>query len=506
MRRFATLPITRKLTVIILLTSATALLAASAAFFVNDFLTYRALLERELQITAQIIGSNSSAALQFGDPVSAEENLQALTAEPQALAAYLFAANGTLVAQYVREGYEPAPVPDIPENGAQFFDREVLAYFHPVHFGGERVGTIYLRFSLAPIYTRLQRYLGISFIILLLAGGVALLIGIRLKRIITWPILRLVDTAKNVTAERDYSVRAVKQTEDELGLLADGFNEMLGEIEVRDAELETHRNHLADQVAAQTAELRHINAELVEAKDRAEEASRLKSALLDNLSHEFRTPIAGILGIASVLHDELEDEHQEFMQLIEQSGKRLMDTLNAVLTLARLEANDFHVQPVPTNCGRLIAKVVATYQRAAEQKGLTLTCRLQEELPLARVDPEGLELIMESLLSNAVKFTDKGHISVYVRATEDVLRISVDDTGIGIGAGFLPLVYEPFKQESAGLSRQYEGNGIGLAIAKRMVDRMNGHIHAKSIVGQGSRFTVCLPRTVVVSAQLQAAA
>lgn len=500
---FNTRPITRKLTLIILLTSSIALLAASAAFVVNDVYTYRGQLERELRITAEIIGSNSSAALQFGDPESAEENLRALTVEPHALAAYLFTADGTRLASYLREDYQEQAVPEIPDQDTQFLDRDAMAYFYPIMYSGEHVGTMYLRFSLEPMYVRLQRYAGIVALILIVAIGVALLISMRLKRIITWPILSLVDTTKRVSSEKDYSIRAAKQTDDELGLLVTGFNEMLSEIETRDAELETHRHHLAEQVAAQTAELRHINAELVLAKDRAEEASRLKSALLNNLSHEFRTPIAGILGIASVLQAELEEEHQEFMEMIEDSGKRLMTTLNAVLNLARLEANDFQLAVVPVDCGREVSKIVASYQRLAKQKGLTLTCSVQENLPLASLDLEGVDMIVQSLLSNAVKFTEEGEVSVRVTAPGDAVRITVRDTGIGIGAGFLPFIYEPFKQESTGLARTYEGTGIGLAIAKRMVDRMKGRIHVRSTVGEGSLFSVCFRRDALAQRTLR---
>ena len=233
---------------------------------------------------------------------------------------------------------------------------------------------------------------------------------------------------------------------------------------------------------------------LVQAKDQAEEVARMKSAFLANMSHEIRTPLTGILGFADVLADEVDDEHREFVQLIERSGKRLLETLNSVLDLARLEADQMEIDLHAIDVGAFVHDAVRLLGPLAEEKGLTLETVVETPGARARVDSGGLNRILNNLVGNAIKFTGEGRITVRVSADERHLTLAVEDTGVGIDEGFLPHLFEEFKQESTGIGRSHEGSGLGLTITRRLVEMMHGTITVTSAKGGGSTFTITFPR------------
>jgi PAS domain S-box-containing protein len=231
-----------------------------------------------------------------------------------------------------------------------------------------------------------------------------------------------------------------------------------------------------------------------EARRRAEEASRLKSSLLANMSHEIRTPLTGIIGFADVLAEEVEDEHGEFARAIGSNGRRLLDTLNAVLELARLEAGEVQFGRDELDLRAVVAEAVAPLVPRAGAKGLGLTVSLHPEPVLVESDASALGRVVSNLVSNAVKFTEEGGVSVAVRAGAAGAEVRVADTGVGIAPSFLPRLFEAFYQESEGDERSHEGNGLGLVITQRLVERMGGTIEVASEKGVGSAFTVRLPR------------
>ena len=231
---------------------------------------------------------------------------------------------------------------------------------------------------------------------------------------------------------------------------------------------------------------------LLAEKERAERAAALKSSILTNLSHEFRTPITGIIGWADILSMELEGEHEEAISYIQQSGHRLMDTLTVLLELADFETTANTPGALPTPLADLVESVVEDRLDDAYEKGLLLTFQ-SDANPSVAVDPDLLRRIAHVLLDNALKFTPEGAVTVTVGEEGDQRFLRVQDTGIGISEEFLPYAFEAFRQESDGLQRDYEGNGLGLTLAKRLVEVSNGHIDVESTPGEGSTFTVYLP-------------
>ncbi len=255
-------------------------------------------------------------------------------------------------------------------------------------------------------------------------------------------------------------------------------------------------------------ERKRVEVALVQAKEQAEEMAQMKSAFLANMSHEIRTPLTGILGFADVLAEEVDDDHREFVQLIERSGKRLLETLNSVLDLARIEAGQMEIDLHVVDVGEFVEDAVRLLGPLAEEKELTLETVVEAEDARVRVDRGGLNRILNNLVGNAIKFTAQGGITVRVTESGEQLAITVEDTGVGIEAAFLPRLFEEFKQESTGIGRSHEGSGLGLTITRRLVEMMHGTISVESEKGAGSTFTITFPRatTDIVPVDLEPAA
>ncbi|MEM8559928.1 MAG: PAS domain S-box protein, partial [Bacteroidota bacterium] len=237
---------------------------------------------------------------------------------------------------------------------------------------------------------------------------------------------------------------------------------------------------------------------LRKSKEHAEEVAQFKSSFLANMSHEIRTPLTGILGFSSVLAEEVTDEHhREFVRLISKSGHRLLDTLNSVLDLARLEAGRMELEAESMRIGEAVREGVALLVPLAEEKGLALNVEVTAPEACALLDPGALSRIINNLVGNAIKFTERGEVCVLVEDQAGLVRIRVRDTGPGIDEAFLPRIFSEFEQASRGIGRDHEGSGLGLTITQRLVEKLGGAIEVKSVLGTGTTFTVTFPRTDV---------
>lgn len=283
------------------------------------------------------------------------------------------------------------------------------------------------------------------------------------------------------------------------------------ELQLIKSQLKNSDELIAERVNAKTTELekelierQKIDTELKIALKREEDANYLKNAFLANMSHEIRTPLNGIIGFSSLLEAELSrlenQELYEYANGIQQSGERLLHLLNNIIDISRIEANDLEVSLKPCNILYIVSQVSELYNFKANDKGVRLNNQTIET-PNAIADERNLSRVITDIIDNSVKYTEKGFINISSGFLPEQQRvfIRVKDTGIGIDSAFLPNIFEAFRQESLGYSRAYQGAGLGLPLAKRLVNLMKGEIIVESIKGIGTTVTIYFPAELVVS-------
>jgi PAS domain S-box-containing protein len=243
---------------------------------------------------------------------------------------------------------------------------------------------------------------------------------------------------------------------------------------------------------------KRIEEEIIQAKNKAEEMNRLKSSFLANMSHELRTPMVGILGFSEILANEIDiEELKNFAYSIHTSGKRLLNTLNLILDLSKFEAEKFDVVLINTNIIHVVKNIVSEYSIFAEIKKIYLKTEIKEVEMYSLLDERVFRSIIGNLLDNAIKYTNKGGVTIVidklVKDNKEYVEVKVKDTGIGIPEEYLNTIFEEFRQVSEGWSRSYEGTGLGLTIAKKYTDLLKGRIEVESKLNVGSTFSVILP-------------
>ena len=445
------------------------------------------------RLQARVLAENAGASLMFQDAKSAQELMQPLRNLPQLDEARLYATNGQVFARYVRPGHvvHDQPMPAAAERRS--VSLEHVEVVQPVVVDGQGHGLLQMSVSLDALYqqTLWQLLVLAGAALLALVASRALLV--RLNASVLEPLADLDALMERVSRDADYAVRARPGRIAELNHLALGFNDMLGQIQQRDASLAAHREHLEDEVAARTVEL-------VRAKDAAEAASRAKSEFLATMSHEIRTPMNGVLGMNELLlHSALTPPQRAWATAVQSSGQHLLGVINDILDFSKIESGHLALESVEFNLVELVEDALAMFAQPADDKGLELAAQFTPpDAPWGLCgDPFRLRQVVCNLIGNAIKFTERGQ--VIVRVTQQPaadgkvhVRLSVEDTGIGIAPEARDKIFEKFSQADGSTTRRFGGTGLGLAICQRLVTMMGGRIDVHSEVGQGSTFTIDL--------------
>ena len=360
-----------------------------------------------------------------------------------------------------------------------FFHKNDIEIFKQIIFENEMSGTVYIRADLTPLYERLWWAISIVVVVLILSLLLGVLLASKLQQLFTTPIYNLLKTMSTVSVQKNYTLRAQKTGDDELGTLVDGFNEML-------VQIDQYSNHLEDLVKQRTIQL-------AQARDQALAANKTKSVFLANMSHEIRTPMNAVLGYAQLLRRDtnLNQEQQDSLHAIEKSGNHLLGLINDILDISKIEAGAMELRPENFYISELVQGLSAMFKMRCEQKKLKWCVESTVPKQVVYADQSKLRQILINLLGNAVKFTETGKVLLHVTQEAELYYFKVIDTGPGIPAEAQATIFKPFHQDTAGYDKG--GTGLGLAISQQQVDLMGGALTLESELGKGACFTVQLP-------------
>ena len=522
-KKFSDWPVKKKLSFIVLVTSGVLVAVMAAVVTVEKTLSYRAKALNSSKVLAAIIGENSTAALSFRDKVTAKEILSALKAEKDILEAALYVRNGAIFSHYVQPGHWNA-------NSTHWFSKTFVAttfkpditfnapWFTKVHdimLGDKVIGHVVLRVDLSSLNRQLLNFAvfmtGFSLLLLTLA----MIVCMRLNQAVLGPVSQLAEAMGKVSETQNYEVSVSKRYDDEIGVLVDGFNNMLAGIGKRDDELADYRNDLQNLVSIRTAELEIANEQLKnEIEERKEMQKRLAHAqkmeaigtLAGGVAHDLNNILSGVVTYPDLLLLQIPPDSSfvQPLETIRDSGKRAAAIVQDLLTLARRGVKveeEFDFQDI-------IKEYLGSLEFKELQKDhpdASIHFKAQDVHYFVKGSSVHLSKTIMNLISNGMEAIDgKGDIYIQLDRVHldsqpvnfdkwragDYVQLKVRDTGAGIASEFLERIFEPFYSHKV---MGKSGTGLGMSVVWGTVEDHNGVINVKSSVGAGTTFQLLFP-------------
>jgi len=466
MRPFRDQSIARKTLTLGLVPTVVALVVAIIASLLSTYVTARRNQRADVESQAHVVADNVSAGLAFADKEVVDDVVEAFEVRPNIDLVCVYDADGMLFSTFHRPGQAcPGTWPAATPAAAPVAIKTATA-------SNKAVGTVYIRGNYSNLLSWMRTQSAVAAFALVCGIFAAIVITRFLQRYLAAPIVDLATTLDRVSAGGDYSTRAERRTGDEVGRLVDSFNTMLGVIEKKDVE----RNELLQK---------------------SEESNRIKDEFLATVSHELRTPLNAMLGWLQIIRstDVDRDVFERALGSIERNARSQARLVEDLIELSRVVTGKLQLKTKPVDLRTAIEAALDVVRTAAAAKGVAIRTTLPTSAVMVSGDRDRLQQIAWNLLSNSVKFTESGGaVDVNVSAAERYVSVVITDTGIGISPDFLPFVFDRFRQADQSTTREHGGLGLGLAIAKHLVELHGGSIQANSEgPGMGTVVSIRLP-------------
>jgi signal transduction histidine kinase/CheY-like chemotaxis protein len=484
MRRGITGSVRRKVMVIILIATFTALLVSVVALLSYEARAYREFLINDLTTQADILALNIAPALAFDDPEAADANLTLLANRSGIVAGAVYTLDGELFSTFRQSGSTATFPTTVHSRGPQIAGDD-LTLFHPVVRNDELLGTVFLQANYE-LADRIRDYLLILGGIMAVSLLVAALVSLWLQGSVTGPILAVTGVAQKIVRDRDFMLRAPRTTDDEIGTLVDAFNAMLGEVSQRQQDLEESNLKLQQE----SDERRNAETAL-------RLADKRKDEFLATLAHELRNPLAPMVNALTLM--ETANAPPEALRnaraIIDRQLSHMVRLVEDLLDVSRISRGKLTIRKELVELSGVMKSAVDTVRPLLAAKNQSLSISLPDQAVYLQADPVRLSQVFSNLLNNATKYTPPdGCISVAATVEGGVACVRITDSGKGISPATLPVMFEMFVQDEHTDLRGQPGLGVGLALAKRLMELHGGTIEADSEGrGHGSTFSVRIP-------------